>query len=662
MPEVSSLIAAPLWGYLRQHHVDVSEPQRQQQTRSALFGVSRMDWQSFAMLCQLAAAQDQRSGDLNDALERALRGLPLGASLLLLGWTVTPQQLYAQSIRWLLPTLIPAVTITSRRLDDERIEVVAGLVEGAEDCAPFFSLLGHLWGALPNLLQLPAALIDADVSARRGHYVITPPPALRLPRRLLSPRDGVTRAWAVAAGLHAQLGQARAELGKLRALTDGKAAAEQRLTAALDEERRGAAALRAAAAQQATLAADTAREHAAAAAALRADLGSLRAQLAAAQAAQASSEQAATSARTALQARITELEAAQTSGEAALAAARAERDQSAQDRESFERLAAETKTRLDKTLSQLSEVDAQRRLAENTLVAATEESAQRAAALDDARAALAAATAAADAATVANEALAAEVEALRARIEAAELEAARLVARRDAAQADAARWEQLVTLILADARAELRAPVEQLQQLGRAAAEGAEDHAALGQRLQRLAGELRLRVSHLFDLERIYTGRLALDEPQPIKAAQLIDELTSVLAPDMEARGNTLQMEATRGIQEMKLDAPKLRKALHHLLLNAGARSQQSAIRLKLSRDRKPGTRFELRYQGEPLPLEQWEQTLARPDDPASSAALPDAVRHAIARAMVEALGGALHIKDADGEQSLSFVLPDPNE
>jgi hypothetical protein len=38
-------------------------------------------------------------------------------------------------------------------------------------------------------------------------------------------------------------------------------------------------------------------------------------------------------------------------------------------------------------------------------------------------------------------------------------------------------------------------------------------------------------------------------------------------------------------------------------------------------------------------------------------------VRHTIARALIEALGGALHIKDtADGEQSLSFVLPDPND
>jgi K+-sensing histidine kinase KdpD len=131
----------------------------------------------------------------------------------------------------------------------------------------------------------------------------------------------------------------------------------------------------------------------------------------------------------------------------------------------------------------------------------------------------------------------------------------------------------------------------------------------------------------------------------------------------MEARGNTLQMEATRGIQALTLDAPKLRKALHHLLLNAGARSHQSTVRLKLSRDRKPGTRFELRYQGEPLPLERWDQTLARPDDPTSSGELPGAVRHTIARALIEALGGALHIKDtADGEQSLSFVLPDPND
>lgn len=658
MQEVSSLIAAPLWDYLTRCGVDVSALRRQQQTRRALFGVERMDWESFSQLCTLAAAHDQDGMPLRDALDAGLDALPFGQALHLLGWTLTPQQLYTRSVRWLIPSLLPAVTITARALPDERVEIIAGLVEGAQPCQAFFAQLAQLWRALPRLLSLPDALVDVETTARQGRYIITPPPAHRLPRRLFTAQDSLRRSWSIATHLHTQLTHTRGELGHIRAIKDEAAHSELALRAALLQHERDAAgtrdaltrleaqaqAARDALAQQveeAEQADASARVHAQASNTLRRDVETLRAQLAEATANAKNS--AAERDKLAEELRVV----------------RRDIQHITQDREGFERLASETKAHLDRERAKLSELDARYRLAENTLRVTREEAQAQRLAHDALEAQLQQAQRQLDAQQQGEAnalgALQTQLASALAEVDALRAQHTTLTDQRDQAREDATRAAHLATLLLADARAELRPPIEQLQQLGRSLVEPGSQ--PLATQLQRLAGELRMRISHLFDLERIYTDTLTLDAPQTLGATQLLDELSSVLTPETSARENSLTLEATRGVQELTLDVPKLRKALHHLLLNANALSSGGALRLKLSRDRRPGTRFELRYPGEAMPLERWRTTLARAEEDET---LPGAVRHTIADAMITTLGGALTLKEsAEGEQAISFVVPD---
>jgi hypothetical protein len=670
MPEISHLIAAPLLDYLRAHKIALDDVTHTQ-AAYALFGTPRLEWDRFAQLIALAHAQDAHSHDLRAHLSAALSAaagrMAPGPASGLLRWTLTPAQLYTQIVRWLLPSLMPAVTVTARQLDALRLEIVAGLVEGAQDSEPFFALLGHLWAALPHLLQLPHALVEAEIGPRRGRYTITPPPASRMPRRLLAADEQLTRAWDVAASLHAALRNANAELSRLRALGDDTSRQAQAQAEALDAARAQLADATRQAAQFSALA----QSHAEASAALRADVEALRGQHATLKREAEARVASLKASAAALEAELTALKRDHAQLLAQYEASQEQLALATQDREGFERLASDTRSALDAQLRQFAEQEGKLRLAQRASAEAAEQVQALTRRMRELEAALADATKAAQAQALITQtreeerdALAQRAAALEATLalaaqehEALAQRAAALEARAQEADARAGAASRLITLLLSTARHELRAPIEQLAQLARASGQDT----GLSDQLQRLAGELRLRVSHLFDLERIHQGELTSEAPQQLAPAQLFDELQHVLAPELHQRGNSLQAEATRTIQTIEADVPKLKKALHHLLHNANTLAQDETLRLKLSRDRKQCTRFELRFTGEAAPLELWGQALAQPDQ-ADPAQLPAAVRHTIAEALITALGGALSVRSDEAQAQLwSFSLPDPS-
>lgn len=127
--------------------------------------------------------------EIGERLERRLGGghalEALGASIVtsrpmpalrrLAGWTASPSSLYRFGLRWLALHAPRECASRLEVLADGRLELHLVMPEGARSSGPLLRLLTGAARALPSLLDLPDAIVDARIGPHSARLRITPP-------------------------------------------------------------------------------------------------------------------------------------------------------------------------------------------------------------------------------------------------------------------------------------------------------------------------------------------------------------------------------------------------------------------------------------------------------------------------------------------------------
>jgi PAS domain S-box-containing protein len=142
-----------------------------------------VEWAHFAHAME--AIQDLAGGPEGIAdLSRAMDApAALGSIGRLFRFAVTPRQLYQVAART-GARAFPALETRFDLLPGERIALELTIKQNERDCAAYFHGCVGFLEVAPHLLGLPNALVEAEIDARHGRFVITPPPSPSLPVRL----------------------------------------------------------------------------------------------------------------------------------------------------------------------------------------------------------------------------------------------------------------------------------------------------------------------------------------------------------------------------------------------------------------------------------------------------------------------------------------------
>ena len=139
--------------------------------------VSQVEWPDFVEFMKRleraigGAAELEACGSAIDEMKpaAALRGLA--------GLTASPLSLYRAAIRWALRRAIPGIETTITVIDENHIEIHARLKEGMRGCSQIFHFAVGGTRALPRILGLQDALVDAEIGPNEALYRVTLPPS-----------------------------------------------------------------------------------------------------------------------------------------------------------------------------------------------------------------------------------------------------------------------------------------------------------------------------------------------------------------------------------------------------------------------------------------------------------------------------------------------------
>lgn len=145
-----------------------------------------IEWED---LCTLFARLDEVCANKCDvadlgslALETDAAGLGVVRKMLRL--VASPNLLYRVVFRWAGNRIFPHIVATYEELDDGRISGTLTIPDGCCDSPNFFKVMVGNFRALPQVLGLPSAIVDAEITERHMACLITPPPSLTLLARL----------------------------------------------------------------------------------------------------------------------------------------------------------------------------------------------------------------------------------------------------------------------------------------------------------------------------------------------------------------------------------------------------------------------------------------------------------------------------------------------
>ena len=176
---------------------------------------------------------------------RSLTYEPVARPLIrLLGLAASPLQIYTLVVRWLGPKLYPGHRSTLERLPDRRLRVRLEIEPGLRGCEAFFRSTLATFQALPRVLGLREAQVEAKIMPRFAEYRITLPPSASLAARL-------RRVFEIFSGSRSAIEELAEQQEQLRKSYDALSASyaqlrdrERRLQAEIDERRRAEEALR----------------------------------------------------------------------------------------------------------------------------------------------------------------------------------------------------------------------------------------------------------------------------------------------------------------------------------------------------------------------------------------------------------------------------------
>lgn len=194
----------------------------------------RVEWSIFAEFLQrlersLGGAEGIETcgrmlGELRQAGPlRSLRGL-----------MTSPFALYRGAIQWALRRALPGLETRIAVASDNRIEIHAALAEGLRPCPQIFHFVTGGARALPGLLGLPDAVVDAEIRESDATYRIALPPSLTLFARLRRMLRSLFSAGSVLQFLESQQLELHAQHDALQRAHDALAASERRYRALTD--------------------------------------------------------------------------------------------------------------------------------------------------------------------------------------------------------------------------------------------------------------------------------------------------------------------------------------------------------------------------------------------------------------------------------------------
>lgn len=234
------------------------------------------------------------------------------------------------------------------------------------------------------------------------------------------------------------------------------------------------------------------------------------------------------------------------------------------------------------------------------------------------------------------------------------------------AQAEEARRLQqlghLKSRFLATMTHELRTPLTvvlgfvELMRRGRLAPGSAQQANALT-RIADNGGHLLRLIDDVLDLAHIEAGRLQL-QPALFDLGALVDETVGALAPQWQARRQTLDVQVDDGLDALMLDPGRMRQVLRHLLSNAVKFSPEGGRVVLRARplpagDGPPQFEFQVSDSGAGIPATRQAQAFERfhqLDDGNGRLHEGAGIGLALTRELVRAHGGTLALHSHPGE------------
>jgi two-component system, cell cycle sensor histidine kinase and response regulator CckA len=146
----------------------------------------RIEWDAVAELLDRIEQRVGGPAALELEGERSNQVAALEPLRRIAGAFASPRLVYRAIVRWFGPQLVPWIGASYEDLPDGRIRVVMEIPEPLRQCAAFLHYTAGAYRSAPRLLGQPDALVEAEITPRRGVYSILPPPDLTLAARARS--------------------------------------------------------------------------------------------------------------------------------------------------------------------------------------------------------------------------------------------------------------------------------------------------------------------------------------------------------------------------------------------------------------------------------------------------------------------------------------------
>ena len=100
------------------------------------------------------------------------------------GSSASPTAIYIAALKWALPRAFPNLEVEAEELDDGRLIISSAIAARDHPCPQLFHVARGAARALPRVLDLPDAVVSAEIDGHSGRFTISPPPSGTLWARL----------------------------------------------------------------------------------------------------------------------------------------------------------------------------------------------------------------------------------------------------------------------------------------------------------------------------------------------------------------------------------------------------------------------------------------------------------------------------------------------
>lgn len=176
-----------------------------------------VDWDRFVEVMSRLELQVGGSQAMIELGERATDLKPAAILRRLAGLSASPLVVYRAGARWALRRAIPLLESELTLLADGRLRVISVIPAPHRPCAPLLHLAVGALRAAPRILNLPDAVVTADVQPSRGVYTVVLPSSGTIPARFRRAFRALFSSRAAFDQLEVQQGEIESHFLELRA-------------------------------------------------------------------------------------------------------------------------------------------------------------------------------------------------------------------------------------------------------------------------------------------------------------------------------------------------------------------------------------------------------------------------------------------------------------